>query len=133
MKVMHIVGIFVIAAAIAMLVTVTNDFSTFSTFEEASLAMGSENQFRVSGQLAKDKEMYYNPEEDPNYFSFYLLDRNKEERKVILKNSKPQDFERSEEIVLTGYMEGEDFHATDMLMKCPSKYTDEEVHIKSKI
>jgi cytochrome c-type biogenesis protein CcmE len=44
---------------------------------------------------------------------------------------KPQDFERSEQIVLTGKMRGEDFVASDMLMKCPSKYKDEETFVKS--
>jgi cytochrome c-type biogenesis protein CcmE len=45
--------------------------------------------------------------------------------------SKPQDFERSEQIVLTGKMKGDEFVATDILMKCPSKYKDEEIYLKS--
>jgi cytochrome c-type biogenesis protein CcmE len=82
--------------------------------------------------LAKDKEMYYNPEKDPNYFSFYMKDEEGVEKKVILKSAKPQDFEKSESIVLTGSMAGDEFVATDMLMKCPSKYKDEEIRIKSR-
>ena len=27
-------------------------------------------------------------------------------------------------------MKGDEFHASDMLMKCPSKYKDEEIYIK---
>ena len=30
-------------------------------------------------------------------------------------------------------MKGDEFVATDMLMKCPSKYKDEEVYIKSEV
>ena len=37
---------------------------------------------------------------------------------------KPQDFERSEQIVLIGKVQGDEFHASDILMKCPSKYND---------
>ena len=40
--------------------------------------------------------------------------------------SKPTDFERSEEITLTGHATDSAFIATDILMKCPSKYTDKE-------
>ena len=48
----------------------------------------------------------------------------------MLLAAKPQDFELSEQIVLTGEMRGEAFVASDMLMKCPSKYKDEEIYIK---
>ena len=50
----------------------------------------------------------------------------------MLLAAKPQDFELSEQIVLTGKMQGDVFMASDMLMKCPSKYKDEEIYIKSK-
>ena len=36
------------------------------------------------------------------------------------------DFERSEEITLTGHSTDLNFVATEILMKCPSKYTDDE-------
>jgi cytochrome c-type biogenesis protein CcmE len=53
-----------------------------------------------------------------------------EEKKVVLNAAKPQDFELSEQIVITGKMKGDEFHASDLLMKCPSKYKDEEIYIK---
>ena len=52
-------------------------------------------------------------------------------RKVILRAGKPQDFERSEQIVLTGEMKDDVFEASDMLLKCPSKYKDQEIYIRS--
>jgi cytochrome c-type biogenesis protein CcmE len=48
-----------------------------------------------------------------------------------LRATKPQDFERSEQIVLTGSMNGDTFEASDMLLKCPSKYKDQEIYIRS--
>ena len=51
------------------------------------------------------------------------------ESKVVFNCSKPQDFERSEQIVLTGKMIGNEFHASKILMKCPSKYTKDEVEV----
>ena len=129
MKKIHIVGIVLIAAAIAILMSLSEDVSTFTNFREA---MASDKVVKISGQLSKDKPMYYKPEKDPNFFTFYLKDNENEVKKVVLLSAKPQDFERSESIVLTGKMEGDEFHASDMLMKCPSKYKEEEIYIKSK-
>lgn len=128
MKKIHIIAILMIVAAIALLVSAADDMSTYATFDQAEK---SGERVKIAGQLSKDKEMYYKPEEDPNYFSFYIRDTEGEERKVVLLAAKPQDFELSEQIVLTGRMKGEAFVATDMLMKCPSKYKDEEIYIKS--
>jgi len=128
MKKIYIVGIVMIAAAIAMLTMAADDLSTYATFADAAK---SGERVKIAGQLSKDKPMHYNPEEDPNYFSFYITDSREEVRKVVLLAPRPQDFELSEQIVLTGQMQGEEFVATDMLMKCPSKYKDEEIYIKS--
>ncbi|MFK7937605.1 MAG: cytochrome c maturation protein CcmE, partial [Saprospiraceae bacterium] len=128
MKKTHIVGIIMILVAIGLLTSVTQDVSTYATFSDA---VQSGEKVKIAGQLSKDKEMLYDPAIDPNYFSFYIKDAQEEERKVVLLAAKPQDFEKSEQIVLTGSMKGEEFVATEMLMKCPSKYKDEEIYIRS--
>ena len=46
--------------------------------------------------------------------------------KVILNKEKPTDFERAEGIVLKGKADGEIFYATSILMKCPSKYNEQQ-------
>ena len=129
MKKIHLIGIALIAIAIMILMSLSNDMGTYATFEEAVV---SGKRVKIAGQLSKDKALYYNPQEDPNYFSFYIKDPAGTEKKVVLLAAKPQDFERSEQIVLTGKMQGDEFLASDMLMKCPSKYKDEEIYIKSK-
>ena len=129
MKKIYIIAILMVAAAIVMLTTAADDMSTYSTFAQAAQ---SSKKVKIAGQLSKDKEMIYNPQKDPNYFSFYITDSEGVEKKVVLLAEKPQDFELSEQIVLTGKMKGDEFVASDMLMKCPSKYKDEEVYIKSK-
>ncbi len=128
MKKIVIVAVMLIAGAIILLTTIASDASTYATFEDAEV---SGKRVKIAGQLSKDKEMIYNPEKDPNYFSFYIKDMDGEEKQVILAAAKPQDFELSEQIVVTGEMQGEAFYATDLLMKCPSKYKDEEIYIKS--
>jgi cytochrome c-type biogenesis protein CcmE len=128
MKKIYIIAIIMVGVAIAMLTSAADDMSTYATFSDAEQ---SGERVKIAGQLAKDKEMHYDPEVDPNYFSFYIKDAEGDERKVVLLSEKPQDFELSEQIVLTGSMKGDEFVATDMLMKCPSKYKEEEVYIKS--
>ncbi len=127
MKKVYIVVVIMIVAAIALLVSAADDMSTYGTFADAAK---SGEKVKIAGQLSKDKEMYYDPEKDPNYFSFFIKDANGEEHKVVLLSEKPQDFELSEQIVVTGKMKGDAFVATDLLMKCPSKYKDEEIYIK---
>ena len=128
MKRIHLIAIGMIAIAIYLFSTVAADVSTYATFADAE---ASGQKVKVAGTLSKDKEMVYDPMVDPNYFSFYLTDSEGEEREVILKAAKPQDFELSEQVVLTGSMRDEQFVAVDLLMKCPSKYKDEEIYIKS--
>jgi len=129
MKKTHIIAIVMIIGAIVMLMSASEDMSTYGTFKEA---VKTEGKIKIAGQLSKDKEMYYDPAEDPNYFTFFIKDSEGEERKVVLGAAKPQDFELSEQIVVTGELRGNEFIASDLLMKCPSKYKDEEIYVKSK-
>jgi cytochrome c-type biogenesis protein CcmE len=122
-----VAGVIMIIVAVTVLINASSDLSHYSNFSEA---LTSQKKVKVVGELVKNKEMYYNPEKDPNYFSFYVKDDQGAERKVVLLQEKPQDFELSEKLVLTGKMQGDDFVASDMLMKCPSKYKDEEIYIK---
>ena len=122
MKKVHILGIIVIAVAIGAIFTTLNNTSTYADFTEAAKDPGSE--FHVVGKLNKEKEAVYEPKVDANLFTFYMIDNKGVECKVILHKNKPQDFERSEQIVLIGQMQGQAFEASDILMKCPSKYND---------
>lgn len=126
MKKGSILGIVIIAIAIAMIISIYTDSSTYATFTDAQQTT---SEIHVVGQLNKGKQLYYKPTEDANYFAFYMLDNNGTECKVVFNGSKPQDFERSEQIVLTGKMMGGEFHASKILMKCPSKYNKDQVEV----
>lgn len=116
------------AAGVIMLVSASKDMSTYSTFDQVKRSGSSA---KVVGVLAKDKPMYYNAEEDPNLFRFYMTDQQGATHEVTLKSPKPQDFELSEQVVATGSFEGDEFVASSILMKCPSKYKNEEVLVRS--
>ena len=120
MKKIHIVVIVVIAVAIAAIMSTVADSSTYASFTVAQNNAGEE--YHVVGKLNKEKEMIYNPEVNANLFSFYLADNEGKDLKVNYKGTKPQDFERSEQIVICGKIVGNEFEANKILMKCPSKY-----------
>ncbi len=125
MKKTYIIVIVLIAVAIGAIVSTYGDASTYEDFGVASEHPGKE--FHVVGTLDTLKERHYDPKADANYFSFYMKDEKGHERKVIYHAPEPQDFARSEKIVIVGKIEGEDFMASKILLKCPSKYTEKEV------
>ena len=130
MKKIHIVAIAMILVGVVVMVFMTKDMAQFASFEQAKVQ--PKESFKINGDLVKEKPMVYDPLKDANHFSFYMKDRAKGGvEQVVFRGAKPQDFERSEEIVLTGHY-GDDgaFYATDMLMKCPSKYKNEEIFVK---
>lgn len=126
MKKSSIIGIIVIAVAIAIIISTYSSSSTYGDFKDAKK---TETPLQVVGHLVKTKELHYDAAKDANYFSFYMTDNKGEECKIVFTGTKPQDFERSEQIVLTGQMKGSEFHASKILMKCPSKYTQDKVEI----
>ncbi|MBC5992793.1 cytochrome c maturation protein CcmE domain-containing protein [Pontibacter cellulosilyticus] len=134
MKKTHIIGILVIAVAIVIIMSSVGDASTYVSFGEAIERAddGDMTKVHVVGRLKKDPQghivgMQYDPLVDPNYFTFMLVDTNRYEQKVVYYNPKPQDFERSEQVVITGNMQNDVFIADKILLKCPSKYTEKEV------
>lgn len=129
MKKTHIVALILIVISIGVIISMTGDYSRYETFATALGAEGKE--FHIVGELARKEDILYEPEKDPNYFAFYMKDKSGDERKVVFQGAKPQDFERSEQIVLTGKMEGDEFHASKILMKCPSKYINDELEVKA--
>lgn len=128
MKRSHIFGIILMAVAIGTLISMASSFSTYSYFADAIETPGKKMQ--VVCYLSPDKPIAYDPEVDANKFTFTAKDKKGLELDVTYLGAKPQDFERSEEIVLTGSYKEERFVANDMLMKCPSKYTEEEIKLK---
>lgn len=127
MKRIHVISILLLLGAIALLIAASGDMTSYSSFAHARSAG---KKVKIAGQLAKDRDMVYNPDKDPNHFSFYLSDDSGEIQKVVLLAPKPQDFELSEQVVATGYWKEDHFVATSVLLKCPSKYKNEEVFLK---
>lgn len=122
MKRSHIIILLVIAVSIGIVFFSLNSSETYASFTESN---NHRNKvYHVVGKLNRDKEIIYDPKSDANLFTFYLIDKEGVERKVYLHKAKPQDFDKSEQIVVIGKMQDDGFHAKDILTKCPSKYSD---------
>ncbi len=126
MKKSSIFGLVVIAIAIAVIISVYSNTSTYGSFNDAEK---TSSELHIIGHLNKSKQLVYDATKDANYFAFYMKDNKGEERKVVFTGTKPEDFERSEQLVLTGNMVGSEFHASKILMKCPSKYTQDKLEV----
>ena len=84
-------------------------------------------------KLDKSQPIEYDPVKNPNYVSFHAIDSLGGKTKVVYHNSKPQDIERSERIVMKGTMKDGHFECKDILLKCPSKYKDEKEHLQNSV
>lgn len=121
MKKSNIVILVIIAVSIAVIIGMVGDFSTYETFTSAGRHPNKE--FHVIGKLDKGQPMVYDPAKNANYFSFYATDKKGNIRQVVYHGTEPTDFEKSDQIVLTGRMGNNDvFQCSQILMKCPSKY-----------
>jgi cytochrome c-type biogenesis protein CcmE len=124
MKRSHIIAIVIIAVAIGALVGSLYDSSTYADLDQAMKHPGKE--YHVVGTLDRSQEIVYEPSLNASLTTFTMRDLNGRTCTVHLAKAKPQDFERSERLVLIGEAnENGEFEARDMLMKCPSKYNEE--------
>ena len=123
MKKNQIVLIVLVAAVSAILIGTFTSANNSVTFGVAKEKPGKE--FKVSGTFDREHEVKYDPRVDPNLVVFYMKDREGQSHEVYLndKDGKPMGLEQSESVDLYGtFDEKGEFHASEILMKCPSKY-----------
>lgn len=122
MKRSYLIALVIVALAVGAIVASIADSSTYATFETAIDNPGK--TYHVIGKVNFQKPFEYDPHANANLFCFYMTDSLGVEEKVCYNNTKPQDFEKSEQIVVVGKMSDKQFVAEQVLMKCPSKYTE---------
>ena len=123
MKKIHIILLLLVIGGIVGMSFFIKDLTTQETFATAGEKSGEFVVVKV--QLDKKTPVEYDGLKDPNLTVFYAIDQDGKRSKVIYKNAKPTDIERSDGIDLNGYMRGDHFECTKLQMKCPSKYKDD--------
>ncbi|MCK9426062.1 MAG: cytochrome c maturation protein CcmE [Ignavibacteriaceae bacterium] len=91
--------------------------------------MSSERTIKATGSWVKEKSYEVNKSE--RTFIFYMKDATGHEMKVIYAGTIPNNFESAQSIVVTGQYKNGNFHAKDILTKCPSKYQDKQTEAAS--
>ena len=61
---------------------------------------------------------------DKQLLTFTLTDSSGERLPVVYAGVKPGNFEQAKEVVAIGHYDGNEFKASKLLVKCPSKYTE---------
>jgi cytochrome c-type biogenesis protein CcmE len=130
MKRTQIVLIIVILVAIGVVITTLVSSSTYADFSTAKKNIGSD--YQVIGVLNIHKPIVYDARKNANSFSFFMKDKDSTEMKVVYSGTKPQDFERCDQVVISGSATDSVFYAKTLLLKCPSKYNDKKVPVTYK-
>lgn len=130
MKTNYIFAIVLIGAAIAFIISMTGNASTYVSFGEAKelSEKGFKKSIHVVGTLPKTKRgqitgIAQSP--DKLTFTFQLLDQEGYQQEVFYASPMPTDFDKSEQVVIIGAYAGDHFVAEKILLKCPSKYQEE--------
>jgi cytochrome c-type biogenesis protein CcmE len=124
-----IIILIAIAVSLGLAVSMFGNLSSYETFKSAAEKEGK--TFVVMGTLDTSKPMTYDPKLDANKFIFHAVDKAGTPLQVVFNGTKPQDFERSESLVMTGYVKDDIFHCEKIQMKCPSKYEEDQVVVAS--
>jgi cytochrome c-type biogenesis protein CcmE len=123
MKRIHIVLLILVAAGIASLTIFLKDLTTYATFTTAADA--HKGKFvHVVAKLDKETPIEWDAAKNPDYLGFKAIDSTGQAVKVIYKKEKPTDFEKSDKLVLKGYMRADHFECKEIQLKCPSKFKD---------
>ena len=132
MKKTHIIILVAIAALIVTLIIFSaSDFSTYDTINSAKAKPGK--YVHLIAKVDKSPPIDHDPLNNHNYLSFYAIDSLGGKTKVIYRNSKPTDLEKSERVVMKGKMQADHFECDNILLKCPSKYKDDKEQLQKTI
>jgi cytochrome c-type biogenesis protein CcmE len=125
MKKIHIVLLLLVAAGIASLTLFLKDLTTYATFGTAADKYNGKF-VHVVARLDTTKPIEYNAAVNSDYLGFQAIDSAGRSVKVVYKKEKPAEFEKSDKLVLKGYMRDQYFECKEIQLKCPSKFKDEE-------
>jgi len=101
------------------------EYTDFSTAERTN------KKVQVKGEWIKDQPTNFDAEKVK--FSFYMKDESNRVSKVVLNGAKPNNFELATSVVAKGKFANGEFHASDVLTKCPSKYEGTSETVKKSL
>jgi len=122
MKAKYIIGIVII---VAFAILSVNSFKgSITPYVSISEAIESGESVQVKGERVGQAQF----DIDENLFKFTLKDEAGKQIDVIYDGAKPGNFDQAIEVVCQGEYKDGKFHAKNILVKCPSKYQEEDAH-----
>ena len=123
-----------ISVVVIIIISTFGDASTYVSFNKAKdmYESGSMSKFHVVGKLNKDQNnrmLGFTNGENMLSFTFEMIDEEGKKESVFYGEPMPPDFLLSEQVVVIGGYENNKFVANEILLKCPSKYTEEDIKI----
>jgi cytochrome c-type biogenesis protein CcmE len=109
-----------------MLISFMGNVSTYETIASAKQKEGK--TVTIIAKLDKSQPIEFDPQKNPNYTTFHIMDTLGNKAKVAYYYEKPFDMEKAERLVMNGKMNGQVFEIRKkdgILIKCPSKYKDD--------
>ncbi|MEM7550357.1 MAG: cytochrome c maturation protein CcmE [Bacteroidota bacterium] len=134
MKRGHLLALVIIAVASMVIISTVGDASSYVSFKEAKdiAEDGSSKKIHVVGQLKKNIQgevVGVVPSSDRLSVSFVMVDQENVEQQVYYNEPMPSDLLISEQVVVVGNYKNDLFVADKILLKCPSKYEEEEIKV----
>jgi cytochrome c-type biogenesis protein CcmE len=123
MKPAYIIAAFILVASMAVtLYTFTGSIATHVTIPQA-VAMPGQN-VQIPGRIVKGSDNF-NPIKKELRFDVTSMD-GKNRITIVYKQPKPENFDSATSVEAAGQCRDGVFYATNLLVKCPSKYNDEK-------
>tara|TARA_Y100000814_G_C12305964_1_gene393426 strand:- start:331 stop:735 length:405 start_codon:yes stop_codon:yes gene_type:complete len=128
--------IYLIFLSITIIIVISTfaDASTYVSFSDAKslYSVGKKSPIHVVGRLIKNEEnqvIGIKKSDDNLSFSFEMIDEEGIIENVFYGEPMPPDFILSDQVVVIGSYNDKRFIAKEILLKCPSKYTEDQVNI----
>jgi len=128
--------IYLIFLSIAIIIVISTfaDASTYVSFSDAKslYSVGKKSPIHVVGRLIKNEKnqvIGIKKSDDNLSFSFEMIDEEGTIENVFYGEPMPPDFILSDQVVVIGSYNDKFFIAKEILLKCPSKYTEDQVNI----
>ncbi len=125
-KIRYIIGI--LTALVFVIVALLSYDTSAIEYSNFQSAKQSGKKVQIIGSWVKDQPTNYDP--DKNLFSFHMNDKENNASKIVFSGPRPNNFEIANYFVVTGKYNGDEFLASDILTKCPSKYEGKSEDLK---
>ena len=128
--------IYLIFLSITIIIVISTfaDASTYVSFSDAKslYSVGKKSPIHAVGRLIKNEKnqvIGIKKSDDNLSFSFEMIDEEGTIENVFYGEPMPPDFILSDQVVVIGSYNDKRFIAKEILLKCPSKYTEDQVNI----